>query len=106
MPRNRTAANPMRRSMVPSNTNVDTNVGVASSNDGGGDGDLHDDDDDDDDEDEADALELLLRRIASDADMHDAVLAASTTTTTETQRPTVTRCKEGAIAHTCCGQYT
>ena len=66
-----------------------------------------DDDNDDDDGDDggnADALELLLRKVARDADTNDAVLAArSTTTTTETARPTVTRCKEGAIAHACCG---
>ena len=67
------------------------------------------DDDDNDDDDggdggNADALELLLRKVARDADTNDAVLAArSTTTTTETARPTVTRCKEGAIAHACCG---
>lgn len=63
-----------------------------------------DDDDGGDDGGNADALELLLRKVARDADTNDAVLAArSTTTTTETARPTVTRCKEGAIAHACCG---
>lgn len=69
-----------------------------------GDDDDDEEDDDGDDGGNADALELLLRKVARDADTNDAVLAArSTTTTTETARPTVTRCKEGAIAHACCG---